>query len=161
MTRRVVVVLLASVALLAGCGDDNNDAVAATSPTTAVVVGAVALADADFVGQVNALCVEQQKAIGGLIGPLFPGEPSPEAMQEALDGVVQLSRQLADDIGALTAPADLSDEVAALVAALDAGTDVAASQTGVQFFGGEDDPWAKATALAGEYGLTACSGHSS
>jgi hypothetical protein len=159
VTRRLIVALLAAVALLAGCGEDNNDAVAATSTTAAIVDGAVASAEVDFIGQVNALCVEQQKAIGGLIGPLFSGEPTPEAMQDALDGVVELSRQLADDIGALTAPPDLGDEVTTLVDALDAGTDEAASRTGVQFFGGEDDPWAKAAALAGEYGMTACSGH--
>jgi hypothetical protein len=123
------------------------------------VDGAAASAEVDFIEQVNALCVDQQKAIGGLIGPLVSGEPTHEARQEVLDGVVQLSRQLADDIDTLTAPPDLSDEVTALVDALDAGTDEAASQTGVQFFGGEDDPWAKAAALAGEYGLTACSGH--
>jgi hypothetical protein len=46
------------------------------------VDGAAASAEVDFIEQVNALCVEQQKAVGGLIGPLVSGEPTPEARQE-------------------------------------------------------------------------------
>jgi hypothetical protein len=55
--------------LLVGCGEDNNDAVAVTPTTAAFVDGAVASAEVAFIEQANALCVEQQKAVGGLIGP--------------------------------------------------------------------------------------------
>jgi hypothetical protein len=40
------------------------------------VDGAAASAEVDFIEQINALCVDQQKAIGGLIGPLVSGERS-------------------------------------------------------------------------------------
>ena len=117
------------------------------------------LSETDFIDQANGICAEHNEAIGGIIGPLFASaEPTPDAMQEALDGVVALSRQLAVDIDALAEPPELSDKVTAVLDALNEGTDEAASQTGPEFFTSEDDPWAEAATLGDEIGLTACSG---
>ena len=50
----------------------------------------------------------------------------------------------------------MSDDVTEVIDALNAGTDEAESQTGVEFFGTDDDPWAEASELAQGLGLDAC-----
>jgi hypothetical protein len=155
--RLSAVALAATVTLLSACDDGGNDAAAADRDTADGP--ARVLSESDFIDQVNGICIEHNEAIGGIIGPLFASaEPTPDAMQEALDGVVALSRQLAVDIDALAEPAELSDEVTTILDALNEGTDEAASHTGPEFFATEDDPWAEAAALGNEIGLTACSG---
>lgn len=137
---------------IAACGDDDDDTATATTAAAADT-----LTEAEFLEQGNALCGAQGQEIGAVIGPLFgAGDPTPEAMQEALDQIVVLSRGIAEDLDALAEPEDLSDDVAAIVDALNAGTDEAEGQTGAEFFSTEDDPWAEAGALAQGIGLDAC-----
>lgn len=140
----VAAAILAAGTVLAACGGDDE----ATADT---------LTAAEFIEQANALCTTESQAIGEVIGPLFSGgAPSPEDQQAALDKVVALSRGLATDIGALAEPSSLTADVDALVHNLDSGTDEAAEQTGADFFGSDDDPWAEATVLAKDLGLDAC-----
>lgn len=122
-----------------------------------VDAGMGTLTEAEFIDQVNSLCAEQQMAIGQAVGPLFGGgEPSAEDMQAALDQIVALSHDLADDIEALAEPASLTEDVEAFVAALDEGTDEAAEQIGAEFFSSDNDPWAEATILASDLGANVC-----
>jgi len=134
--------IIVAATALSACGDDAN---------------AETLTAAEFHDQANALCAAQGLAIRGVIGPLFGnGEPTPEDMQTALDEIVALSRGLAHDIDALAAPNSIGPDVHELVTALEAGTDAAAAQTGIEFFGADDDPWADATSTAHNLGLDAC-----
>jgi hypothetical protein len=154
--RLSAVALAAAITVLAACDDDGNDTDAATGD--AADPPAATLSEAEFVEAATGICVEHNEKIGAIVGQLFASpEPTPDAMQEALDGIVGLSRQLAVDLGALAEPAELSSRVTAVIDALNQGTDVAASQTGPEFFGTEDDPWAEAAALGDELGLTECS----
>ncbi len=146
--RAAVLSMVVSV-ILSACGGDAG--------TGTITHTEGAPTDSEFIDQVNGLCAQEAAAIGQTIGPLFGGdEPSPEDMQAALDEVVALSRGLADDIDALAIPPALAEDVDALVAALNDGTDQAAAQTGVEFFGSDDDPWSTASAMAADLGLSAC-----
>jgi len=86
----------------AACGDDEESA--ATTQAT--------LTEAEFLEQGNAICAEANATIGVSVGELFDaGDPTPEAMQEVLDVIVTTTRQAADEIAALAAPAALRDDV--------------------------------------------------
>jgi hypothetical protein len=153
--KAIPVLVVATTALLGACDDDADDDVAGET----TVAEADLLDDATFVEQADALCVANNDAIGGVLGPLFgDGEPTPDAMDDALAQIVAQSRGLADDLDALAAPEAISDDVDAMVAALEAGTDEAEAQSGPEFFGTDDDPWAAAGAIAADLGLDACAG---
>ena len=138
--------MLFAVMALTGCGDDGE-------------AEAHTLSETEFVEQTNALCAAQTQAISGVIGPLFAGgQPSPQDQQAALDQIVTLSRRLAVDIDALAEPRSLTTDIGTLISRLNAGTDEAAKQTGADFFGSDDNPWADAEARAQEMGLDACTG---
>lgn len=150
--------------LVTACGDDDDTP--AASATTAAATSPTGSADsadsansADFTAAANEACDASHARIGALIGPVFAAEPpDPEAMQAALEGIVAESRDLADELSALAAPADLQDDVGRMIDALQAGTDDAEAQGAEAFFSSEDDPWASAGAIAADIGLDACAG---
>jgi hypothetical protein len=158
--RFLPLVIVAAVACLSACGSTSTKAASSTAtvPQTSSSAASATLTGAEFTTKVNSLCTAEGQAIGGIIGELHSSaEPTPDAMQKALDAIVNQSRGLAHDIGALGGPPESESNAAALVAALNAGTDQAEAQNGAAFFANDGDPWSSAGALAQQYGFTACS----
>lgn len=122
----------------AGCGSDDEG-----------------LSATQFRDQANSICAAGSAEIGEAAGAAFAGEPTPEALQGALDTIVLVSRRQLDDIDALLPPSDLRDDVDAMIAEGRSATTAAEGQ-GLGFFESDDDPWARTSELATELGLDAC-----
>ncbi len=135
--------------LAVACGNDDAAGAGAGAPTLTVE---------EFRTQGNELCTASNERIGGIIGQTFGagGEPTPDKLQSALDGILTESRSLTDGIDALAAPSELVPQVDELVAELRAVADGAEAQGGPAYFATDDDPWAPAGAKAAALGLTAC-----
>ncbi len=131
-------VMLLSTSALAGCADDDDT-----------------LTQAQFTEQANAICISGDGKIGEVLGPIFSGEPTPDELQEALDGIVSTSRDTHDRLANLVPPSEASDQFDDMLAALNAANDEAEEQ-GLGFFEGDDDPWAPVGVIAGELGLDSC-----
>ncbi len=151
----IAVVAAASLAV-GGCSDDDE---AATSTTQASEASAPESAAPDgFVEEANALCIANSGQIGALFAGMgAEGEPTPEQLQETLDEVVSLSRDLIDDLEAVTPPTDIEEDYAAMLAQAATDTDEAEAQ-GLAFFETEDDPWAETNEMARDLGLDGCAG---
>jgi hypothetical protein len=151
--------ITASATTAPATSDPSTSAPATTAPAANPVDSANPADSAGFAAAANEACDASHARIGALIGPVFAEDPpDPEAMQAALEGIVAESRDLADELSALAAPADLQDDVDRMIEALQAGTDGAEAQGAEAFFASEDDPWASAGAIAAEIGLDACAG---
>ncbi len=134
----ITAVLLASAGGLTGCGDAGDT-----------------LTAAEFTEQANAICINGDEKIGEVLGPIFSGDPSPEELQGALDGIVSTSRDTSDRLARLAPPSEIADQVDDMVVAFNAANDEAEAQ-GIGFFEGDDDPWAPLNVMAEKLGLADC-----
>ena len=142
MTKLFAPLLLTVAVLAAACGDDGN----------------APLSRGDFVSQANAICVAGDARIEKVVSPLAAGgQPSPQTLQTVLDGIVAESHKIADQIDALDPPANLANAVDAMLVEFRAAIDRTEAQ-GLAFFDTEDDPFAKASAMAADIGLASCQG---
>ncbi len=157
-SRKFIGIVVAAAACLAvsGCSDDDD---AATSTTEASETSAPESAAPDgFVEEANALCIANSQQIGALFAGMgADGEPTPEQLQATLDEVISLSRDVIDDLEALTPPSDIEEDYAAMLEQAATDTDEAEAQ-GLAFFETEDDPWAESNEMALELGLDGCAG---
>lgn len=134
----IIAVLFASAGGLTGCGDDDDT-----------------LTTAEFTEQANTICIDGDKKIGEVLGPIFSGDPTPDELQGALDGIVSTSRDTSDRLATLAPPPEIADQVDDMVVAFNAASDEAEAQ-GIGFFENDGDPWAPLNVMAEKLGLADC-----
>jgi hypothetical protein len=146
-----VCVAVAAIAIgVAGCGSSDD-----TSSTST----AASITKDEFVTQANQICADGNKTIDAAANDTFTGgKPSQEDIlafwSDAL--IPSVTDQVAQ-IKALGIPAGDEEQVNALFAAVD--SDLAEAQKEVDAGDlSNQDPFADANKLAGDYGLTECAG---
>lgn len=141
ITRSLIIMPLLAGGILAACGDSDDS-----------------LTEEAFRESANEICTVGGDEIHEAFFSVFgEEEPTPEAMQAALDTVMSVSRRQLDDVEGLDEPESLRDDVTALLAQGRSDTDDAEAM-GLEFFNNEDDPWTRTNELARELGLDACAG---
>jgi len=141
----VAAFLVIGALVVAGCGGDDD-----TSATTA------SLSKEEFLAQGNAICAEGNKTIEAAGEDL--GQQPSQADFEAFvnDSLAPAVQGQIDGINALGAPEGDEEQVTAITDAAQEGVDEIKADPGA--ITGNQDPFEEANKLAGEYGLTECSG---
>lgn len=141
--------LLASLLLLAGCGSGG------TSSETAA-----ALTKAQYVKQADAICAKVEKRQLKLVGAFqklhLKQSPSSELKLVRFAGIPPLDTQ-AEELAALSPPTTEAKEASAFIKAFEAGVAEAEKNPGL-LLKINQDPFAKARALASSYGFKVCRG---
>jgi hypothetical protein len=151
VTVATIAVVVASLAL-AACGDDD-DAASVAGDTR------VALTEAAFVAEANAICAAGNAEIEALAAETFGSgtPPTDEQLLAVLDQVLANVNAQIDAIDALTPPAELAGTVDEWLSAGRSGLEAARAQ-GTAFFDptGENPVSAEANRLATGLGVTEC-----
>lgn len=150
-TRTGALLLVGGAALIgAGCGDDDEDTTAASSAP---------LSKQEFVQQADQICADGDAEIDQAAQETFAqGRPSPEEEEAFItDTVIPSAQRQVDGLSALTPPEGDEEDAAAIVdAAQSALAEVEKDPAAVTEEGGSSDPFAEATKLAKDYGITEC-----
>jgi hypothetical protein len=152
-TRTTAAIVLVAAALGgAACGgdDDDSDAASTTTETTA----GEALSQADFVEQANAICGDVNDQVSGLF-TADPTQLSEDEQADVVNQLVDITRDGADQLEALTPPEDIADDYADVLQAIRDDADVV-EQQGADFFANEDDPFADVNTRFSDLGLDVC-----
>ena len=152
-TRTGALLLVGGAVLIgAGCGDDDEEATTAASSAPPT--------KEEFIEQADQICLDGNAEIEQAAEEAFSeGRPSPEE-EEAFftDTVIPSVQGQVDGLAALTPPEGDEEEVAEIIdAAESALAEVEEDPAAIaEEEGSGEDPFAEATKLAEDYGITEC-----
>jgi hypothetical protein len=179
--RRFMIGMVGATVLLVGTvgcssdgGDSSTDTTAFTAPTvttpTTAPTGTTATtaapgpevatptnpAEVEFADAANEVCAAVNEDIDQAVSEAFAdGPPANAALEDAVDAVVTGTRDSADQIEEIDAPASIQDDVDTLLEELRAGAD-AVEEQGTAFFDDPSDVFTDATETAAALGLGEC-----
>jgi hypothetical protein len=158
MSKRLVALIVSTAAtslLATGCGDDDSGG---------EEVGVTEITKTELIQRGDTICARAEKEVAeqadayGEENEVDPEEPAPEQIEEvATEFFVPSLRSQAEEIRELGAPEGDEGEIEAMLTALEAGADEIEEEPGL-LLEEEENPLAKASELATEYGFTECGG---
>ena len=147
----VVVAIVVAMFVGVGCGDDDEETTPAASSAPPT--------KEEFIEQADQICADGDAEIEQAAQETFSqGRPSPEEEEAFItDTAIPSIQTQVEGLSALTPPEGDEEDVAAIVdAAESALAEVEEDPAAITEEGGRNDPFAEATKLAEDYGITEC-----
>jgi hypothetical protein len=132
---------------------------------SAIIVGVTAcgggdpVSKADFVTQANQICADSNEAVIAAAGESLSAKPTRQEITNFwnVTGRPEVEKRI-DQIAELDVPEGEEAEIEAILTALESGTEETQAQVDAGKAIEGDDPYAEASRLAEDYGLTDCAG---